>query len=626
MNTFTLAGKSLDAKNNPAYAGQYMVFRITSVGADVEDGASYPRESVDVLIAADGTWTVDLWVNGDSGVECLYEVLEPSGQRIEFIFPSVVEATTVRYEFAIENYLASASAAQQTPGLATHIADLNNPHVVTATQTAFTPSGNTSSDTVQLAIQEVQTDVDSRQLQLAEGAFVDGDKTKLDGIEALANVNDPTTVLDADIGVTVQAYDAETSKYDDTTANFTGTLQEAGSNVLAESDYSDIPVPSAQVVKSIQVGSSSDKLSIPDDPTVDIGLSDYSIVAWVKFPSSVSSRDHGILNKFAGTGYSLYFSSGGTLVTYIGGSYFSTSVQTFLDDRWHCIALTFDRSADLTYYVDGVAIDTDDITSKTGANLDNGGSLDFLNGLAGGPYGMTDGYVANYIALTKDVLTAAEVKTISINPHYVLELDNLAVCLEVPAQGSFIDRSANAATVSLTGTIDYLGYGPNAVVDTDIGVTVQAYSAILDATTASYTTAEETKLAGIEALADVTDATNVAASGGYVAGGTDVPITDGGTGASTAAAALTNLGVISSTATLDFPSIASNAVAVLTMTVTGASIGDTVMLGAPSTIEADLTWTGFVSAADTVSIRMHHSSGSAIDPASATWRATVVKY
>lgn len=51
------------------------------------------------------------------------------------------------------------------------------------------------------------------------------------------------------------------------------------------------------------------------------------------------------------------------------------------------------------------------------------------------------------------------------------------------------------------------------------------------------------KLDGIEALADVTDATNVASAGAHMSGGTDVPVTDGGTGASTASAARTNLGL-----------------------------------------------------------------------------------
>lgn len=45
-----------------------------------------------------------------------------------------------------------------------------------------------------------------------------------------------------------------------------------------------------------------------------------------------------------------------------------------------------------------------------------------------------------------------------------------------------------------------------------IGSDVQAYSAVLAATTASFLTADETKLDGIEALADVTDETNVKAA------------------------------------------------------------------------------------------------------------------
>jgi hypothetical protein len=43
-------------------------------------------------------------------------------------------------------------------------------------------------------------------------------------------------LVDSDIGSSVQAYDADTAKYDDTTANFTGTLQNGGSNVVVDSD------------------------------------------------------------------------------------------------------------------------------------------------------------------------------------------------------------------------------------------------------------------------------------------------------------------------------------------------------------------------------------------------------
>lgn len=49
--------------------------------------------------------------------------------------------------------------------------------------------------------------------------------------------------------------------------------------------------------------------------------------------------------------------------------------------------------------------------------------------------------------------------------------------------------------------------------DADIGTNVQGYSAVLQNTTASFTTADESKLDGIEAGADVTDAANVSAAG-----------------------------------------------------------------------------------------------------------------
>jgi hypothetical protein len=51
---------------------------------------------------------------------------------------------------------------------------------------------------------------------------------------------DANTLKSGDIGVTVQGYDVDTAKYDDTTANFTGTLQQGGNNVLTTaSDYLD---------------------------------------------------------------------------------------------------------------------------------------------------------------------------------------------------------------------------------------------------------------------------------------------------------------------------------------------------------------------------------------------------
>ena len=66
--------------------------------------------------------------------------------------------------------------------------------------------------------------------------------------------------------------------------------------------------------------------------------------------------------------------------------------------------------------------------------------------------------------------------------------------------------------------VDVQAYDATIVVDADIGVTVQGYSSVLQNTTASFTTADETKLDGIETSADVTDATNVAAAGAVMDG------------------------------------------------------------------------------------------------------------
>lgn len=84
--------------------------------------------------------------------------------------------------------------------------------------------------------------------------------------------------------------------------------------------------------------------------------------------------------------------------------------------------------------------------------------------------------------------------------------------------------------------------------------------------------------------------------------------------------------LLSATASLNFGSINAAASADLTITVTGAAEGDAVAIGLPASPAAGIVFFGFVSATNTVTIRAMNITGSPVDPASATYRATVFQF
>lgn len=84
--------------------------------------------------------------------------------------------------------------------------------------------------------------------------------------------------------------------------------------------------------------------------------------------------------------------------------------------------------------------------------------------------------------------------------------------------------------------------------------------------------------------------------------------------------------VLSAAIALDFGSTATLTSTDLTMTVTGALVGDSVSLGLPAAPDANACFTAWVSAADTVTVRFNNYSAGPIDPASATYRATVTQF
>ncbi len=91
--------------------------------------------------------------------------------------------------------------------------------------------------------------------------------------------------------------------------------------------------------------------------------------------------------------------------------------------------------------------------------------------------------------------------------------------------------------------------------------------------------------------------------------------------------------VISNTATLDFGAVAPNTSADLTVTLTGAAIGDTISIGIADTVIssgtncAAITFFAWVSATNTVKVRCSNVSAvNTANPASGTFRVTTIKF
>jgi hypothetical protein len=82
---------------------------------------------------------------------------------------------------------------------------------------------------------------------------------------------------------------------------------------------------------------------------------------------------------------------------------------------------------------------------------------------------------------------------------------------------------------------------------------------------------------------------------------------------------------LASTAVMDFTSIVPGGCAESTFPLAGASPGDSVAAGWPAGLETGLIGTMRISASGLVAVRVCNLSGAAVDPAAATFRATIVR-
>ncbi len=108
-------------------------------------------------------------------------------------------------------------------------------------------------------------------------------------------------------------------------------------------------------------------------------------------------------------------------------------------------------------------------------------------------------------------------------------------------------------------------------------------------------------------------------------GGTGIVALDTGTQTVVAVDSATVPTYIAAAAVIDFTSIAPGACAESTVSLPGASAGDSVAPGWPAGMESGLIGMMRISASNTVAVRVCNLSGTMVDPAAATFRATVVR-
>jgi hypothetical protein len=107
--------------------------------------------------------------------------------------------------------------------------------------------------------------------------------------------------------------------------------------------------------------------------------------------------------------------------------------------------------------------------------------------------------------------------------------------------------------------------------------------------------------------------------------GTGIVALDTGTQTVVAVDSATVPSYLTAAAVIDFGSIAAGGCAESSISLPGSSAGDSVAPGWPAGLESGLMGMMRVSASNTVAVRVCNLSGSGLDPAAATFRATVVR-
>ena len=329
MSTTTITG-TINGVNNTALANKWITFRLVQLGTDSVATATVAQSVDSVQTDANGDFSIDVWNNGDSGKPSVLEITIDGSKAESVIIPTAT--ATIELWDLIENYQADGSTSEQVPTVsalflrksnnlsdlgsattsrtnlgvpsiaeavlvannlsevdpATARANLGVPSTIEGLAAAnnlseLTPTSSTARTNLGVAIGS-NVQAHSAVLDATTASFTTAEESKLSGIEALAEVNDPTTVLDADIGSTVQAYSAI---LDATTASFTTAKDTAISTNTANIALNDTDI--ATNVTNIATNATAIALNT----AVLSGYSPIAIIADATTARSLSLTDIG---------------------------------------------------------------------------------------------------------------------------------------------------------------------------------------------------------------------------------------------------------------------------------------------------------------------------------------------
>ena len=283
--------------------------------------------------------------------------------------------------------------------------------------------------------------------------FNDADHSKLNAIEASADVTDTANVtsagalMDSEVDADIKTLSLPAS----TTISALGKTIVGGANAAAVRSTLEIAAAVSNFVpRSITFTNTSAYLSLADNAALDVDAGDFSLSFWARLDSSGTEP---VLTKLSGTGYRLKFVSGSLILTMqdSGGSADFTLATGLADNKWHVYVVTVDRSGNAIAYVDNVA-QTAVGVSGTASTLANSGQLQI--GSDGGSNAGDGIALGNYIALHKSVLTASQAAQIYFSADAALTAVAPTLMVDLrKADKTFTDVSASGLAVTTNGTI-----------------------------------------------------------------------------------------------------------------------------------------------------------------------------